>query len=452
MEKLLNHPLVKEVFQIFEDKEIFVVGGAVRDTLLNKEISDIDFATNLLPDEIKAIAVEKGYRTIPVGEAFGTVVIMVQGQEVQVTTYRKQEKYAENSRFPEVAYGQEIEEDLQRRDFTINAMAINNKKFADPFKGKADLDARILRTPQHSNKTFRDDPLRMIRAVRFLSKYGFKIDPQTLKGIKNNAHRVLYLSAERIKMEYDKLLLGDYVDEALQILLDTHLLHFTIPEATVMDNIQQNPEYHHKNVWEHVKGVVANCPKDKTLRWVGLLHDIGKPYTKTESNKSVHFFNHEDLGTNISVGILHRLKFSAKERNKILFLVKNHMRPNLYNKNWSDKAIRKFKVEMGEYLYDLISFSKADITSQRPERVEKAKENLEHLKTRCSAEPSLEPKCPISGIALMERFNLQQGKTVGLLKDKILEAYIDDPTQFKTEEDYYKFAEKILNDLSESTA
>ena len=448
MKKLLNNHIVKEVFEIFEDHEIYVVGGAVRDTILNRDITDIDFATNLLPDEVEELAKKKGYRTLPVGKHFGTIIIVLKenkSEEVQITTYRRKEKYGENDRHPTVEYGRIIEEDLQRRDFTINAMAVNNEKFADPFNGKQDLEAGILRTPQPSGKTFKDDPLRMLRAVRFVSKYNFKIDEATYKGIVNNANRILSISIERVKMELDKLLEGDFVATALQLLLDTRLINYILPELTILPEIEQDEEYHHKDVWEHTKLVVQQAPK--SIRWAALLHDIAKPYTTVIDRNGIHFYHHEEVGAKLANSIFYRLRFSNHEKDKMVFIIKNHMRPNLYNNHWSSKAVRKFRKEMGKYLEDIIAMSKADITSQHPGRVQSALELLDNLKERCLEEPAPVTVCPISGDVIMKEFNLEPGKLIGELKDKVIEAIDNERLPIDGQKDVYlNFVRKILND------
>lgn len=415
----------KKLFEIFEGKEIYLVGGYVRDSVLGISNDDLDFATKLLPDEIIAILKSNHLKCWEIGKAFGTISTMIDGLKIEITTYRVNEKYEKNNRHPRVEFGKTLKEDLMRRDFTINALAMDRiGTIIDPLNIFKDLREHVIRTPLEPDKTFSDDPLRMIRAVRFVSTLGFSIDSTTLTGIFNNAHKILGLAVERIKVEMDKLLLGDYVDLALSKLVETKLINYYLPEIINLLNIEQNKDYHHKDIWKHTKSVVKNSPKDIIVRWAALLHDIAKPYTKSIDQGEVHFYNHEDFGAKLSEYILMRLKFSNKEIKDIVSLIKNHMRPNLYSPKWADKAVRKLRKDMGDSLINkLLALSRADITSQRPDRIDLAMKRLDDLEGRLN-EPEIKEDfvLPVNGHEIMEALGIQSGPLVGRLKSQLSEA------------------------------
>lgn len=419
---LNEHPVVKEVYRIFTNKELWIVGGAVRNCLMGLAIKDLDFATNAHPDTVEKLFQEAGYKPILTGKSFGTIRAIVLGLEVEVTTFRAKEKYTTKNRKPTVEFGVSIFDDLKRRDFTINAMAYNPliDALVDPYNGTLDLNARQLRTPLSPLDTFADDPLRMLRALRFQSTYDFRLTNDVFEAIQKNAHKILYLSAERIKQEMDKLLCGVNVAEALRGLVASRLANFILPELLPMVGMKQNEQYHSKNVFEHTLGVVENCPITPVMRWAGLLHDIGKPATWQITDTSIHFYNHEDLGARMAEEIAYRFKFSNEERMMVKQLVKYHMRPNLYKSEWKDEAVRRFKRECGAFMPELLSLSGADITSMRPERINAAMNKLTELENRLAQAPEPLKKCPISGHEIMARFGLEPGPIVGMLQSFLL--------------------------------
>jgi len=341
----MEEKLLREVYEIFhtEKGEIFLVGGSVRDMLMGKELTDLDFATSFPPEKIRQILNKKGVKVYPVGWAFGTVGAIIGGREIHITTYRKKEKYRPRSRKPIVEFGESLEEDLKRRDFTINALAISpDGKLIDLFGGREDLSRKLIRTPSNPDESFQDDPLRILRAFRFQSQLGFNIDNSTYLAIERGAFRVMYLSEERIQQEMDKLLTGEFVIKALSGMMDARVLNFFIPELYPLKNLHQEGEYQHKDVWRHTLKVVENAPNEETLRWAVLLHDIGKPYVKMEDKEKIHFYRHEELGAKMAHSILSRLKFPNSQREEISFLIAKHMRANLYTPEWTDSAVRRF--------------------------------------------------------------------------------------------------------------
>lgn len=421
----MNNLIVSKVREIIP--ESYLVGGSVRDIILGNEPKDYDFCTPLFPGQVEKILQSAGYKTYDIGKAFGTIQFDLDGQKIEITTYRKNESYQRDNRRPVVEWGSCIEEDLIRRDFTFNAIAFTIEKygtiFIDPFQGKKHLKEGIIETPLDPEITFDDDPLRILRAVRFRSKFGFQYSDRVKKALASKAYRLLFLPKERVLDELNKILLSEHVKEALKDLIDYKLINYIIPELVVLKNFKQESIYHHKDVFGHTVDVVANTPSELVLRWAGLLHDIGKPYVFSDDGGAVHFYRHEELSALMSESILGRLRLPNKVINDVVYLVKNHMKANLYETSWSASAVRRFVVDTGEHLDKLLILSAADITSHNPNRIQKHLDDLDDLKKRIEKVKNYkELKCPISGLDIMDRFGLTQGREVGKMKDLIMEA------------------------------
>ncbi|MCK4401477.1 HD domain-containing protein [bacterium] len=442
--------IIQSIFKIFSQagKSIYLVGGSVRDLLMKKPLNDYDFATSATPPEIIRILRNSKIKTYPVGINFGTVGAFIDKVELHITTFRKKEIYRGFSRKPDVDFGTNIMEDLARRDFTINTIAVGaDSKIIDPFKGREDLERKIIRTPKDPDSAFEDDSLRILRALRFQSQLGFEIEKNTRISLKKNAFRLLNLSGERIRDEMTKLLLGDYAEEALKNLMQEEVVNYFIPELVPLKNLHQDSRLHHKDVWMHTVRVVNNCPLDGKIRWTALLHDIAKPYVRTIDEKNVHFYRHEDLGAKMAWGILSRLRFSNQDLKHICFLVRKHMRANLYTSLWTDTAVRRFAAKMGDKLSDVLSISKADITSYKKERVAKKLKELSELEERCEELISAkESKFPITGDELMDKFNLSPSRLIGKMKNKILEAITNEelPDDSENKEIYFEYIKKAF--------
>ena len=448
----MEEAIFKKIYEIFrkEKGEIFLVGGSVRDMIMGKQLSDLDFATSFLPQKTKEILNKNKIKNFPVGWVFGTVGAIIDGKEIHITTYRKKEIYRPRNRKPVVEFGKSLEEDLKRRDFTINALAISPEgKIIDLYNGSKDLSEKIIRTPSDADESFEDDPLRILRAFRFQSQLGFKIENATLKAIRRNAFRIMYISEERIQAEMNKLLLGDFVIKALTDMMNSTVLNFFIPELYPLKNLHQESNSHHKDVWMHTLKVVENTPKEEILRWAALLHDIAKPYVKTEEKKEIHFYRHEELGSKMAYSILSRLKFPKTWREDISFLIAKHMRANLYTKEWTDSAVRRLIRETGGRLDKVLTLSRCDITSYRKEKVKEKLKLLDKLGERIKALQSVkELKCPISGNEIMNKFNLPPGPLVGKIKDSIMQGIIEgDLPQEAEKEIYFTFASKMLKNI-----
>lgn len=417
----------KKVFGIFKDYDIYLVGGSVRDKLLKLEVHDYDFAINIPPLKTKEILNNLGYKTYEIGIAFGTIEFHLDNDIIQITTFRKNEKYERDNRNPVVEWGETIHEDLARRDFTINALALNKHgKLIDNFLSLKHLEYQILDTPLSSDISFNDDPLRMLRAIRFKNKYNLEYAEQVKKSLEKSSYRLLILPVERIREEFIKILIGTNVEIALTELLNFKLLNYFLPELTVLKNIDQTSIYHSKDVWEHTINVVKNIQyPDYILKIAALFHDIGKPYVKLIVDNNVHFYRHENVSAMITRSLLLRLKFSTNDIEKIEFLVLNHMKPNLYDSLWSDSAIRRFVADVGNNLDYLLELSRADITSHNSEIIKNKLKLLEEFKTRISkCSNCTEIKSPLSGTTIMSLFNLPQGKEVGEIKQILIDGII----------------------------
>jgi poly(A) polymerase len=448
----MEEGIFKKIYEIFrkEKGEIFLVGGSVRDMLMGKELTDFDFATSFPPQKTRQILNKNKIKTFPVGWAFGTVGAVINDKEIHITTYRKKETYRLRNRKPIVEFGKSLEEDLKRRDFTINTLAISPEgKIIDTYNGSKDLKEKLIRTPSNPDESFEDDPLRILRAFRFQSQIGFRIENATYKAIKRNAFRIMYISEERIQQEMNKLLLGESVVKALADMMDATVLNFFIPELYPLKNLHQESNHHHKDVWMHTLKVVENTPKEEILRWAALLHDIAKPYVKVEDKNGIHFHRHEELGSKMAYSILSRLKFPKSWREDISFLIARHMRANLYTKEWTDSAVRRFIRETGSRLEKVLTLSRCDITSYRKEKVREKLKLLDELGERIKALKSVkELKCPISGDEIMKKFKLSPGPTIGKIKDSIMNEIIEGNLPQKGEKEiYFELASKLLKKI-----
>ncbi len=432
-----------------------MVGGTVRDLLLHREASpDADLTTDATPEEIKRlVAPTRPKAVVLVGERFGTVRLYYRREEhsasfsagehpaegaldepiediIEITTFRT-ERYNPDSRKPEVAFGTVLEEDLLRRDFTINAMARDPLTGAiiDPFGGRADLEARVLRAVgDEPEKRFDEDPLRLLRGVRFASQLDFAIEPKTAQAIVNQAQTLEKISRERIRDEMNKILLSPQPTLGLRLMVDLGLMQWVIPEVLELRGVSQRP-VHSKDVYAHTLQVVQNTPPRLLTRWAGLLHDIAKPRTRTVEDGKVHFFGHEDVGAHMARDILRRLKFDREHIEGVSLLVHMHMRSNAYMSDWTDGAVRRLMLEVGDRLPDLLDLSQADITSYRPEKVSRAVARVQELRKRAAdlkEEAERVPlKSPLDGNELMALFGRGPGPWLKPVKEHLLGLVID---------------------------
>ena len=454
--------------------ELYLVGGYVRDAMLGREHPDADAATDARPRRIKHLLKAHADHLWTVGERFGTIGTDVDGYAVEVTTYRS-DLYTEGSRHPEVTFGDSLEEDLARRDFTINAVAADalTGEILDPFEGRKDLERGVIRPVGDPLDRMRDDPLRMMRAVRFEATLStpekpFAMTPNLEWAIGENAHWLESISAERIRDEFEKILLSDNVPRGLRTLVRLGLMPYVVPEFMATVNVEQEAEFHHKDVFEHTLIVVSNVEPDPILRKSAFFHDIGKPRTliyehrctycgakslqKTADEggcercggrtvpKKIHFYGHENVGAGIARRAMRRLAYSNDAVDAVAHLVANHMRPYGYAASrdpWSDSAIRRFirdaYLARGDRtLADvdmLLKLARADITGSAPRRRRIAEASWRSLKSRVEeirAEDAVERlESPLDGNDLMLQFGRGPGPWIRALKDYLRDEVVE---------------------------
>ena len=320
--------IIDEVEKII--KPVYLVGGSVRDQLLNKVPKDYDFATPLSPEEVENAIREAGRKPYLAGKRFGTIGFKIKYEGkyeiVEVTTFRN-EKYVKGSRKPDVTFVKDITADLSRRDFTINAIAIRGNKdtFIDPFDGITDIKNKIIRCVGKPAHRFKEDPLRMLRACRFASTLGFNVDDETLDSMKQLNYKILEVSKERWMQELDKLLVSNNPTRGLILLMNTGMLKFMMPELSLQFEYNQNNPHHKFDLWAHTLRVVKACPNDINFRWSALLHDTGKPFVRKDKIDKSNYIKHELVSAEIVKKYATYLKWSNSRTETVLNIVKNHM-------------------------------------------------------------------------------------------------------------------------------
>jgi tRNA nucleotidyltransferase (CCA-adding enzyme) len=354
---------VQIIMKAFENYgyEIYVVGGCVRDSLINRPINDWDLCTKATPEEMITICNTSEFRYIPTGLRHGTITIVLNNENYEVTTYRLDGDYSDGRHPDKVSFTASLKEDLARRDFTINALAYNDKdKLVDYFGGLEDINNRIIRCVGNSEARFKEDSLRRLRAIRFAAQLGFKIDEETYSKLKLNPESLLVLSIERIKDELGKILLSNNASYGMRELANLKMLKYIIPELEECIGFDQNNKYHDKDVFEHILSVVDNVIPKLELRLSALFHDIAKPNSLTiDENGQGHFLGHDFESAKIAKEILKRLKYDNKTIEKVYILVKYHM--NRYDKIKAS-SIKKFINRIGiDNLEDLFELQIADI-------------------------------------------------------------------------------------------
>ena len=319
--------IIKAVEQVISP--IYLVGGCLRDSLLGQLPHDYDFATPYSPETIEKAIKVAGRKPYLVGKRFGTIGFKVETgtgyKYVEVTTFRN-EQYREGSRKPEVSFVKDITADLSRRDFTINAMALREGKLIDPFNGQEDLKNGFIKAVGQPSHRFKEDPLRMLRACRFASQLDFAIEEKTFESMKQLNYKILEVSRERWMIELDKLLMTDIPSIGLSYLLESRLLNFMIPELSLQYKYEQNNPHHEYDLWTHTLNVVENTPKDINLRLGALLHDVAKPYVRTDREDRSNYIKHDLLGKEIVIRLARYLKWSNERTEIISDLVLNHVK------------------------------------------------------------------------------------------------------------------------------
>ncbi len=401
--------------------EAYVVGGAVRDFLLGREISDYDITTNALPEKIKEIFT----KTIDTGLKHGTVTVVEEGAVVEITTYRVDGVYEDHRRPKTVEFAKDLTSDLSRRDFTMNALACDKEgNILDYFDGIEDIENKLIRTVGEADKRFEEDALRMLRAIRFACTTGFAVDNEILKSIERKSSLILYVSGERIKQEMDKALMGDNV---YMLKKSMPLLREIFPQLARCFSTEQNNVHHSYNVGDHILKSVASAPKKLALRWAMLMHDMGKPFTKSTDMEGDHFKGHEEMSLNIAERIFSKLKFSNAEKSCIKTMIKYHD----YRFGADRVVIKKLLAEIGEeYFFDLIAVKKADAMAQSEGTLKDKLDMLEKIRAELqsilsSGEPYLIRHLALNGNDLMEHGI--RGTAIGRVLEKMQTAVIENP-------------------------
>ena len=421
--------------------DAYLVGGCVRDLMLNPSKDAIDVDIMVEGDGIafaKILAQKINVPKIVPFKKFATAKIPYKEFEIEVASARL-EKYDKSSRSPSEVTLSNIQNDLLRRDFTVNAMAVslneqNFGEFFDPFNGMEDLNNKILKTPLDPDTTFSDDPLRMMRAAYFASKLSLSIEKNCLESIKDNAERISIVSQERITNELFKILGTKKPSIGLDILQQSGLMTFVFPEISVMYGLDQSNEYHHKDIFYHTLEVVDNAAQlsDKLdLRLAALVHDIAKPKTRRLSkSKGYTFYGHDDVGARMLKGISTNMKFSNSTRDYITKLTSLHLRPiSLAKKDVTDSAIRRLIVDAGEEIDDLMKLCRADITTKNPKNITKYLGNFDRVEKRMNEVIEIDElkafQSPVRGDEIMKMFDLPPGKEVGKIKTMVEDAIIN---------------------------
>lgn len=433
-------------------RSLYLVGGPVRDLLLGRKPSDLDFTTDARPPQIKHLLKQAGADHIfAIGEKFGTIGGVFGEEIVEITTYRAEE-YAAGSRKPKVQFGDVLEGDLSRRDFTINAIALDvvTRGLVDPFGGRDDLKARQIRAVGVAEDRFAEDPLRLMRAVRLAAQLAFEIEPETKRALAACAESLGTISRERIAQELAKLLTSRLAGLGIRLLTDLGLMRQIVPEVLEMRGMAQDASYHHKDVFEHTLQVVDQAPRRLVVRWAALLHDIAKPRTRTIEDGVVHFYGHDYLGEKMARKILKGLKLDRDTIDKVGKLVAMHQRANSYEDDWTDGAVRRFIREAGDILEDLLDLSAADVTSRRQERRRQADARVSALRERIEqilAEEEVEKLAsPLDGNELMALFDRPPGPWIKPVKDRLLAAVLDGELAPDDKEGATRMARELLGE------
>jgi len=411
--------------------EAYIVGGSVRDSLLNKIPKDFDIATNAVPSEVMWIF----DHTIPTGLIHGTVTVIINSEHFEITTYRIDGEYEDNRHPSKVTFTSSLEKDLSRRDFTINAMAYGvNDILQDPFHGLIDLEKQLIRTVGNADLRFNEDALRMLRAVRFSCQLNYKIEKETLASITKNSHLLKHISKERIRDELCKILLSTVPSHGIRILQSTNLLEHILPEIIPCIGFNQHHPYHDKDVYEHTLSVLDNTPSKLILRLAALLHDISKPDCFTLDEKGTgHFYTHEIKSAKASENILKALKFDNNTIKTVTLLIKEHMTKST---PLNSSSIKRYINRVGiENLEDLFQLQVADIKGLKPTDDFNVIFEINNMITKILQEkqPLKAKDLAIDGKDLI-KLGYEPGKELGELLRLLLEQVIENP-KLNTRED-----------------
>jgi poly(A) polymerase len=447
--------------------ELSLVGGIVRDALLGFQLPfDLDLTTDARPEQILALAPRtEASSTYDIGSRFGTIGLVFANDagddagdgpiSVEITTYRS-EHYPDESRHPHVHFGTDLTADLARRDFTINAMAVNvlNGELVDPFGGQPDLHQGIIRAVGDPLHRFDEDPLRLLRAARFVSQLGFMIEPHTLDAMIEMAPSIERISRERVYAELTRLVTGTYASHALETLVQTGLLALTMPglEPLSLETGDRGPIHREKDLWEHTKKVVDKAQQRPVLRWAALMHDAAKPMTRGyDATGEIHFIGHEREGAILARAVLEGLHADRATVNAVSHIVELHGRPGTYERSWTDSAVRRLMLDAGDELQDVLDLAAADVTSARAFRQQAAAQRIAGLRAhieRLEAEREADQwKSPLDGDELMAAFDRKPGRWIAEIKDHLRELVIDGELESGDKDRALEIARALLADL-----
>jgi len=452
LNRINDYPFLRDLTDLYNRNQFsfYLVGGAVRDFILDINTKDFDFTTNASPEESKQLLENNNYKTTDIGIKFGTIETTFNDFTVHITQFRN-ESYNEDSRKPNIEKSRNIDDDLIRRDFTINSIAfdIDKNELIDPYNGLKDLSEGKLKSPNNPDQSFSEDPLRMIRLCRFISSHGFTPDTETFASIQKNIKRMEIVSKERIRDEFSKLIIGKHVALGIKALVESNLVDYVIPEIKDL-KIEVDPNHHHKDVYEHTLQVTSNVSQDLTLRLGALLHDIGKPATKGVDNGKVHFRHHEVVGARMTKDILKRLRYPKKLISSVALLVENHLRPHTFKMGWTDSAVRRYIIDAGDMLEELNELVRCDVTTKNNEKAETIYKYLDELEKRIEAVKEKEElsklRPPVDGNEIMEILNLKPGPTLGKIMDSLYEQRINEGEVSK--EQAIALAKEVLKTLN----
>ena len=437
----IDNPVLKFISGIASENntELYVIGGYVRDRLLGRPTKDMDIVVvGSGIDFAQTVARAIGGARVSIFKSFGTAMLRYDDYEIEFVGARK-ESYRSDSRKPAVETGS-LQDDQKRRDFTINALAVglgtkNYGELLDPFNGLEDLQNKIIRTPLDPGVTFSDDPLRIMRAIRFATQLNFKIEASTFRAIKENRKRIEIISQERITEELNKIIQSEKPSIGFNLLDRSELLEIILPEVYAMKGVDVMDGKTHKDNFHHTIKVLDNLSKksgNMWLRWAALLHDVGKPETKRFTEESGWTFHgHAHVGAKMTPGIFRRLKLPLNEKMKyVQKIVQLHLRPiSLSGEEITDSAIRRLLFDAGDLIDDLMTLCEADITSKNKETVRRHMNNFKLVRIKLQeieekdAIRNFQP--PLKGEEIMEAFDLPPGREVGIIKNAIKEAILD---------------------------
>ncbi|MGN5632070.1 CCA tRNA nucleotidyltransferase [Streptomyces sp. AC154] len=438
-ELLRVSPVADDLARRFQDAgfSLALVGGSVRDALLGRLGNDLDFTTDARPEDVLKIVRPWADSVWEVGIAFGTVGAQKDGYQIEVTTYRS-EAYDRSSRKPEVSYGDSIEDDLVRRDFTVNAMAVAlpQKAFIDPHGGIEDLSERVLRTPGTPEESFSDDPLRMLRAARFAAQLDFEVAPNVVEAMTEMAGRIEIVSAERVREELNKLLLSSHPRKGLALLVDTGLAQQVLPELPAL-RLESDEHHRHKDVYEHSLTVLEQAidleedGPDLVLRLAALLHDIGKPRTRRfEKDGRVSFHHHEVVGAKMVKKRMTDLKYSNDMVKDVSKLVELHLRFHGYGDGeWTDSAVRRYVRDAGPLLERLHKLTRSDCTTRNKRKASALSRTYDALEERIAQLQDKEEldaiRPDLDGNEIMQILNVGPGPVIGKAYAFLLELRLE---------------------------